>query len=613
MALTGPRAPLIRGSAHALRDICAAAGSRLSGDADRMVIQLVAAMARRSGEAQALTSADVISFDIFDTLVRRRLDHPYDVHDLVRERAYVAGIDDMQDWRAVRLQAEAVARQSSRGTDVTLHEIYECLANLMPADTLAALRELELDAEQSVAFVTRRGKELFEAALARGQIVVITSDMYLPRPHIEQMLRRLGLDGWERLYLSGDDGIAKFNGSSFRSLTRDYPGRRVLHVGENLKHDVLRARAEGVEAMWLPAVDVEAQRTGTAAVLTRRFGFRPAQDLQASLIAGLVSRWLDARQGCRGHAMEEMGYSALGPLLMGFSQYLHETARALGVSKLVFLAREGAVLMRAYAAALEAEALESDYARLSTRVLGVARMTGTLGPADIRFLTKTPVRLPAAAYLTRILPELPPERVTAALVHAGVRAKQPLTRFEAAARLGPAFAHVMPDLSALADAQSEALLSYLRSLGLDGPGVALVDVGWLGTIQADVAELMGRATTGIYVSAYDSEVSRERSGVHAWADGRRGGFSATAARRLHAACDPLETLLAHPLDGTARSLYLGPNGVECECLPNEFSEAERVDISAAQDAALEFVADYRDASRELHLQGGSQEKSLWHP
>ena len=76
--------------------------------------------------AKGLMSYDVISFDVFDTLLFRPFSSPSDLFMLVGERL------DIMDFTQIRLQAEEEARQKNRllrgNREVTLLEIYQLVA-----------------------------------------------------------------------------------------------------------------------------------------------------------------------------------------------------------------------------------------------------------------------------------------------------------------------------------------------------------------------------------------------------------------------------------------------------------------------------------------------------
>ena len=120
-------------------------------------------------------SVKVVSFDLFDTLILRPFLKPTDLFTLLGQ------IHSRNDFCDLRIKAESKAR-SSIGTEVTLDEIY----SFMPKD-LISFKELECQFEIDLCFANPWMKERYQS-LTEGKIVIITTDMYLPRNVIESIL-----------------------------------------------------------------------------------------------------------------------------------------------------------------------------------------------------------------------------------------------------------------------------------------------------------------------------------------------------------------------------------------------------------------------------------------
>ena len=62
---------------------------------------------------------DIISFDIFDTLIKRDINKPTDVFELIEEKY------NIKNYKNMRIKAEKTARDNSNCEEVTLDEIYK--------------------------------------------------------------------------------------------------------------------------------------------------------------------------------------------------------------------------------------------------------------------------------------------------------------------------------------------------------------------------------------------------------------------------------------------------------------------------------------------------------
>jgi FMN phosphatase YigB (HAD superfamily) len=543
---------------------------------------------------------DVVSIDVFDTLISRLVLNPEAVHVVVAREAF----DDEQrrtGWPPARLFAEHRARASATRPDVRLTEIYSHVPAIATGVNAASLQAKELATELRLARPTRRGQALWKAAHAAGKSIVIATDIYLPRTFIEELLRSCGYDGWSALYVSGDDGTAKYDGTTFARLAGDFAGRRVLHIGDNLRSDVAAAKASGVEALHLrrPLERSRVESTRAARYIDRRLRRRPddVTALQQSILGSLTESWLDNGVAPRT-PLEQIGYRVLGPALVGFSQYLEQEARARSLSRIVFLAREGAMLKRAFDSHTTSTNVQTTYAILSTRSLGVASLSTSLTESDLQFLTKSPVAITARQYIARVLPDIDHERIDALLLECGVQPEQRLTSDAAVIELRSAFHHLLPELGDLATAQRDATISYLHSLGIQDAKTAMVDVGWQGTIQRAVSDLIGSPVTGVYWGLRRTELTSAMRGIDAWVDQRRGGADARLFSTLYWFSSAFEVLLANTASGSAAGVRFqkpkaGFGGEYAfTFLPLEFNQTDRDSIQAVQDAAIQFVEDF---------------------
>ena len=135
--------------------------------------------------ADALAAYDVISFDVFDTLLFRPLAAPADLFDLVGMTLRYPG------FRALRIQAEKQARQSRQAhsgyAEVTLEEIWAELSRVsgIPADE--GIRA-EWTWERRCCTANAYMLAVVRALRAKGKTLCIVSDMYLGRERIRALL-----------------------------------------------------------------------------------------------------------------------------------------------------------------------------------------------------------------------------------------------------------------------------------------------------------------------------------------------------------------------------------------------------------------------------------------
>jgi FMN phosphatase YigB (HAD superfamily) len=249
-----------------------------------------------SAEIEALIDqSDVVSFDVFDTLLRRRHYVPADVF---------AELGSPSRWyRLARILAEMAATMLHRKRPVTLAQIY----SFAPGSP-----ERELAAEAASMCPNPSAQRLYEYAASKGKRIVATSDMYLSADAIRLLLKNAGYDRIERVYVSCDAGVTKRSGGMYRHLIEDLQiaPQRLLHIGDDLEADVRQPSRQGIVAFHLPSSRaVFETRNAIHPELAR--SLRRSRKTALSLILGLMRDALGDVSRSDAYAF---GYSTLGPV-----------------------------------------------------------------------------------------------------------------------------------------------------------------------------------------------------------------------------------------------------------------------------------------------------------
>lgn len=189
--------------------------------------------------AKKMLLCDVISFDIFDTLLLRPFDNPKTVFFLVGEKLHCPS------FTRYRVLAEKQARQEAmekNGTnEVTLCDIYQKMQRYVACDIRRAM-ELEEETELSLLQANPYMKQLYQTAVELGKTVIAVSDMYLSSQVIEKALVQNGYTQLSRIFISQECGFSKRSGQLF-PYVREQLGteKRYFHIGDNYTADFLRA------------------------------------------------------------------------------------------------------------------------------------------------------------------------------------------------------------------------------------------------------------------------------------------------------------------------------------------------------------------------------------
>ena len=283
--------------------------------------------------AKGMMSYDVISFDVFDTLVLRPFASPSDLFILVGERL------DIMDFCEIRIQAEQEARRISeleRGNrEVTLLDIYRLVEEETGIDAEKGA-ETEFAVECSLCYANPYMAEVFRMMKDQGKTVAAVSDMYLPEEKMRLLLARCGYDGFDAILVSCDYNCSKRNGGLYDILKQRCP-QRIVHVGDNPVSDIEAAAEKGIDTRYYQNVN-EAGAPFRAGDMSR---------LAGSAYRGIVNARLHSG---RYHYSPyyEVGFVYTGLYVMGFCQWIWQYAREHHLDKILFLAREGDLYQKVF-------------------------------------------------------------------------------------------------------------------------------------------------------------------------------------------------------------------------------------------------------------------------
>ena len=468
-----------------------------------------------AGWSAALADAEVrlVIFDVFDTLLCRPLLDPEAIKELVARRL------NRPQYAERRRAAELDARRRAGARDVTLAQICRTYVELYGTDDgdAATLQH----AEQAVERALVRARAAFAGLPAQarmvGKRVVLASDMFLSADEIRAMLLDAGISAFDRLYVSSECGVRKESGELFRHILAEegVPPAAAVMLGDNPVSDQSVPQGLGLRVLAVENPLARLMHAPRLQALCQRA--KDSGDLDSHLWAGLMVQQamgaprplpvLDAASLTQG-GREGMGYAVVGPLLVAFCQWLHETARAQGIERLYFLAREGQLIQAVFAALYPNDALTANarYLVLSRRAISVAMIESI---DDIEAIAR-------AQYAPNALETLLYRRFGLRLSEARIAALQreghwPRTRNVTIAdgniaAIRPVLKALAPEIIAQARAERAPMLAYLREIGLDSDDArpaAVVDVGYSASIQDRLCTLLARPVHGLYMLTRD--------------------------------------------------------------------------------------------------------------
>lgn len=303
--------------------------------------------------AGRLLKADVISFDIFDTLIFRPVNAPTDLFFFMGEKL------KFMDFERIRREMEFKARQNAykrNGSyEVTLKEIWKEMENWTGISKEAGMKA-EIETELEFCFTNPYFLKVFQILNERmkgtDKKIICVSDMYLSSDVLKRMLKKKGYDNLCEVFVSCEMKKSKADGTLYQEVMKKYgEDKKYIHVGDNPESDEKQAKKSGWESILYHNVNIVGMpyRAEDMSMIT------------GSLYRGIVNSRL--YNGLKKYTPEyELGFVYGGIFVLGYCQFIHEYVKDHDIDKLLFLSRDGDVIKKVYEYLYPEEAVKCEYA-----------------------------------------------------------------------------------------------------------------------------------------------------------------------------------------------------------------------------------------------------------
>ena len=454
---------------------------------------------------------ELVSFDLFDTIVRRGVALDM-VHQKTSEFAdrFLRG-DDGPLPRGViaharhRMQEEVHARTAAISggarNEVDLADVFDAaLAPYLrdPVKRTRAVGDLiahEVEVEKAVLSVDPAMRELIAKLRRAGRRVILTSDMYLRAEHVEKILRHLGLrELFDHVFVSASVGVTKHSGLMFDHIDRELGlvGVPRVHVGDNLHSDVHQPWQRGWSAIHFHHPEREVAREALA--IRSRLGAAAHDEAFQALTRAFPT------DGALGFERR------VAVAFAAFSSQVLQQAIQGRYDRVLFLTRDGTQFRRAIEAVLAGEAFANARLCPPLQDMAFSRRAGVLlnypemdHPGwhqflidNVNWLNDTPLSIRTVMRcfavgideLLGLTPELQAE------VKGYLAGDDPATDLGFDGLLGRP--ELLEPLHAALAAKRDRARVYLEQIGLldRDERILLVDIGYSGTALRAISEYM---------------------------------------------------------------------------------------------------------------------------
>lgn len=294
-----------------------------------------------------IAQAEVVSFDLFDTLIMREVLFPTDIIELTDAVLQEKGIN-IHDLAAMRLGAE---KRLSKYKAPTLEELYTDIMKAMPEVSLSAseLAGLEWETDYKTIVPRQAVCEIFEYCVSQGKRVYIVTDTYYCLERIETILKKCRISGYTGIFVSCEYGIGKTQGL-FGRLKETEGNQKYLHIGDDETADIESASKAGMEIFRVYSGEELLDAVGY-------MGMEPYMDSLAErlkigmLVARLFNdpfRFDSEKQEIELWNAYDIGYLLCAPIITDFVLWFRERVRHYAIPNIWFCARDGYLPRKLY-------------------------------------------------------------------------------------------------------------------------------------------------------------------------------------------------------------------------------------------------------------------------
>lgn len=326
-----------------------------------------------------IDKADIVSFDIFDTLIMRKVFSPEDVFRLLGEKVRA---ELKLDCEIAYIRAQVAAQC---GPYANINEIYEQIKKCMNLtdENISDIMKMEKDIDLDLCIARRDITDLYEYCVTSGKEVYLVSDMYYTLDDINCILGKCGITppDNEHIWISCEKKYDKVSGTIWKKYSEMFSRDvKCLHIGDNKIGDIENSVKYDIDSYYIMSAKDMLMNSSMAELASY------VNTVSDSICLGLVIANLFnspfALCSTKGKVSfddsESYGYCIYGPLLEKFLIWLYYNSRKDEIDKLLFFARDGYFLEKNYK--IVTELLDDGYKQdwcylpISRRLIYIATM-----------------------------------------------------------------------------------------------------------------------------------------------------------------------------------------------------------------------------------------------
>jgi len=533
---------------------------------------------------EVIDQVQVVSFDIFDTLIIRSYNRPIDLF------KHIEFSKQIKDFTEKRQSAEQKCRYKNSAKnieEVTIDEIYDEL----PTDWLL-VKNVEIEQEILCCSQNKDMFEVFQYVKEKGKRIFITSDMYLPQNVVEKILKNANYIGYEKLLLSSTVKKTKASGHLYEELISEtgVQPEEILHIGDNLLTDNDIAQNLGIKTWYYQTAF---DSCANDILFFKGINQYVEKHLPLSILKGLLIK----RKQLKAEFWAEFGYQYAGLMSVGFCQWLKKNFDKDKIKTAFFMSRDGYIPQKVFNYLYPN--FPTKYMKASRRCYLLSGMKN-LDTILLYLCDLFVVGNSFADYWSALAID------NAELYNAFIQTfpkQERIIKEEDKTSLKNFFKENIKLLEKVAVEERNITLEYFKELGLNSENSALIDIGWRASVQKSIERCceikkQRHKIKGYYLGTH--QYAKEKSNIKSYI--LKQNKPDNLAQIINPVLPLLELIYTAPEAGVVK-LFKNKNGnIQTQMQDLSLNEKEKIYISTQICAGiLEFTQDWKNLTSNLPL------------